>query len=36
MSKLEQAINCSDGDQVAKAIQDARRHRKVTFSGCDV
>ena len=28
MSKLEQAINCSDGDQVAKAIQDARRHGK--------
>ena len=23
MSKLEQAINCSDGDQAAKIIQDA-------------
>jgi uncharacterized protein HemY len=23
MSKLEQAINCSDGDQAAKILQDA-------------
>jgi hypothetical protein len=23
MSKLEQAINCSDGDQATKIIQDA-------------
>ena len=28
MSKLEQAIECNDGDQAAKIIQDALGNRK--------